>query len=171
MKQTQGSRNATHLCPSESRHCGEGMGLTQNSFCSKTKVDWCLCVWQVSQRLPTSHLEVSPLFLNHHSCPTSTRPKLLHCPVLTFHPFVSESYPAPLPNLIHFCSFLFVCSFFCVSWFVFVFVFCFFLLLLLLLLLLRLNVRVCGGFVCVCVCSLQLPPLITVPLQTDAAPG
>lgn len=25
--------------------------------------------------------------------------------------------------------------------------------------------------VCACVCSLQLPPLITVPLQTDAAPG
>lgn len=117
-----------------------------------------VCLWQGLWRHPACHPEVRPFLHSNESRLISLPPELLHWLVLTSH-FVLER--TPLPNLIHFYScwffvfFCLDCRFFCRSR----------------------HVGECLGvcWVCAClsvfVCSLQLPPLITVPLQTDAAPG
>lgn len=116
----------------------------------------CLCVTGVGESTnmsPRGKLPSCPLF----PPPLLPLPKLLHCPVLTFHPLVSDRVilhsSQPSSSFVLFCSFV-LCS---------VLSFRFLFLLLLLLLLLRLWMHVCMcARVCACVRECVFSPAASV---------
>lgn len=139
--------------------------LTLFALCVKVAFDVCVFVTGLPESNIVSSRGKPPSPQPSPPAPTSLLPKLLHGPIFTFHSFVSDRVILHCSQtsstfVLFFCFCIFLVSCFVVGFF-------FLLLSLLCMFGCGVCVRVC---VCVC-CSLQLPPLITVPLQTDAAPG
>lgn len=116
------------------------VGLPSTGFCLCVCACACVCMWQVFQKIRTSHPEVSPptSCSSIHSS-TYLPPKLLHCRVLTFI-LLSRTVMlncSQKPHAVLFFSFLFLSFFFFV---LYVFLFS----------LLLLCIFGCGLRVCVC---------------------